>query len=671
VTSTAARESADPGVAGPGRRDRWQARWHGFSPRRRWVVGVAGGLLALAVVTGGVYVWWLGGGLISVSSTVQDRADIAQRQLKKFEKSLTAGDRVAARRHLRKAEQALSEARGATDKPQVRIAKWLPYTRNTVTDLDHLLSAATVLVGSANDAMGLYASVSGDGSTLFKDGQVDLDELASARDALLGMSAALDKAESELEQVDGDGPLGDEALAKKKSALKQIRSVQRRIAPFTPVIDALPAAVGAEGTKRYLVAIMNPAEMRASGGAPLSMALVVFKKGKLTIPLKGTTSSVTKGSPEGLLGDSPQLVWPRVKTDPFQPAVGEPQRFVNAGFNPDFRVSGEQMMRATPKFFGHKTDGVIALDVVALSHLLDAVGPVESEYGVLTPENLVDELLVKAYVEQGADVLGRQARNDALMTTILTDITAGGGIRTKVTALAKAIPNRHLQFFFRDKRLQRVAEEMDAAGAVPSPKVGNLTAVYTQNGNGSKVDVFQDREIDETVQLRKDGSALVRRTVTLKNNTPPYVGDVPDARRGYLTRWVTNLVINLMPPGARITDEPEVELEVTQKKGVDQAGRTFAQAAVVTSPGGSSTLSWEYVVPRAAYRTGASLRYVDSVVTQNTVKGFLLRTTVLAPEGWTLRRVDDSQAWFLQGAQGFLQIGVSGPLKLQLMADPA
>jgi hypothetical protein len=157
----------------------------------------------------------------------------------------------------------------------------------------------------------------------------------------------------------------------------------------------------------------------------------------------------------------------------------------------------------------------------------------------------------------------------------------------------------------------------------------------------------------------------------LKNNTPPYVGDVPDARRGYLTRWVTNLVINLMPPGARITDEPEVELEVTQKKGVDQAGRTFAQAAVVTSPGGSSTLSWEYVVPRAAYRTGASLRYVDSVVTQNTVKGFLLRTTVLAPEGWTLRRVDDSQAWFLQGAQGFLQIGVSGPLKLQLMADPA
>ena len=31
---------------------------------------------------------------------------------------------------------------------------------------------------------------------------------------------------------------------------------------------------------------------------------------------------------------------------------------------------------------------------------------------------------------------------------------------------------------------------------MPSPKVGNLTAVYTQNGNGSKLDVFQEREIE-------------------------------------------------------------------------------------------------------------------------------------------------------------------------------
>jgi hypothetical protein len=670
LTSTAERESADHEVARTGRRARWLARWRLMSHRRRWVVGVAMGLLAVVVITGGVYVWWLGGGLIGVSTTVQDRADVAQKELQKFRNTLTTGDRTAAQVHLHKAQHALSVAESATKKPQVRIAKWLPYTRNTVTDLDHLLTAANVMVGSAGGALTLYDSFAGDSSKVFQNGQFDLEAVSHSRSALLDMAASLDKAESELEKVDGDGPLGGQALEKKRSGLRQIRSIQHLIRPFVPLIDALPSAVGVDGTKRYLVAIMNPAEMRASGGAPLSVALVVLKNGKVTIPVKGTTSSVTLHSPTGLLGDSPLLVWPRVKGDPFQPPLGEPQRFVNIGFNPDFRMSGEQMMRATPKFFGMKTDGVIALDVVALSHLLEAIGPVASDYGSLTSQNLVDELLVKAYETQGSDILGRQKRNDELMTTILTDLTGGGGIKNKVMSLAKAIPARHLQMYFRDDRLEKVASTLGAAGAVPSPKTGNLTAVYTQNGNGSKVDVFQQRTINENIQLRADGSAVVRRSVTLLNQTPPYQGTGPDIKRGYLTRWATNLVINLMPPGARITSEPQVDLAGTVKTGVDQAGRTYAQAAVVTAPGGSSTVTWEYELPHATERVGGSLRLVDRVIPQNTVNGFLLQSTVTAPDGWNLR-VDDGQSWYLQKNQGFLQINVDAPTTLQLMADPA
>jgi hypothetical protein len=41
---------------------------------------------------------------------------------------------------------------------------------------------------------------------------------------------------------------------------------------------------------------------------------------------------------------------------------------------------------------------------------------------------------------------------------------------------------------------------------------------------------------------------------------------------------------------------------------------------------------------------------------------------VIAPDGWTLERVDDSQAWYVNGGQAFLQIGIDGPLDLQLRA---
>ena len=57
------------------------------------------------------------------------------------------------------AERAVERRRGAARAPQVRVAKWLPYTRGTVTDLDHLLGAASVVIDSADDALTLYTRV--------------------------------------------------------------------------------------------------------------------------------------------------------------------------------------------------------------------------------------------------------------------------------------------------------------------------------------------------------------------------------------------------------------------------------------------------------------------------------------------------------------------------------
>jgi hypothetical protein len=205
---------------------------------------------------------------------------------------------------------------------------------------------------------------------------------------------------------------------------------------------------------------------------------------------------------------------------------------------------------------------------------------------------------------------------------------------------------------------------------VPTPRVGNLTAVFTQNGNGSKLDVFQQRRIDQTVQVHEDGSATIDRTVRLDNPTPPFTGEGPDIRRGYDTRWATNLVINLMPPGSRITSEPKVDLISTVKQGKDQDGRTFAQAAVVAPPGGSVQVGWSYEVPRAAEKVGDVWRVKDMVVPQNSLNSGVLSITVVAPDGWTTRRVDDSQLWYVANNIGNLQIPVTNPILLQLDLVP-
>jgi hypothetical protein len=635
--------------------------------RRRWFLGSILGVVAVVVVTAGVYIWWLGGGLVHVSNAVQSRAEVAQKQLEAFQKSVKAGDEAGAERHLDKAKVAIAEAKDSARTPQVRVAKFLPYTRNTVADLDHLLTAADVMVDSANDGLTLYTQFSGDSSKLVTGGRFNLDALVKAREAILKLERSMDTAQSQLKQVTGDGPMGDEALDKKRTGLRQIASLRSQVAPLAPLVEALPSVVGAEGTKRYVVAVMNPAEMRGSGGAPLSVAFVVFKNGKYSVPLKGTTSSITRGSPEGLLGDNPLLVWNRVKGDPFQPPLGQPQRFVNATFNPDFRVSGEQLMRGTSKFFGMKTDGVIALDVVAIAKLLKVVGPIESASGALTAENVADELLIKAYEQQGTDIVGRQKRNDQLMSVMLSKLTEGGQVRAKGEALLSAGPGRHIQMHFRDDRLQRLVEGRGLAGAVPAPTSGNLTAAYTQNTNGSKVDVYQQRTVDEVVRLRPNGSAVVTRTVRIKNATPPFAGTGADPKFGYVTRWAANRVTSLMPPGSVVTKQPEDTKATRIRLGHDQAGRTFAQASVLTPPGETSELSWQYTVPKAMTRQAdGSWLLTDEVVPQNTLNPFVLQITVVAPPGWTATAPDTAQPWLVNQGTAFLQVAVAEPMSLRL-----
>jgi hypothetical protein len=256
------------------------------------------------------------------------------------------------------------------------------------------------------------------------------------------------------------------------------------------------------------------------------------------------------------------------------------------------------------------------------------------------------------------------------MSVMLSNLTGGGQLQAKVQALLSAAPARHIQMYFRDDRLEALARHRGLDGAVPNPRAGDLTAVYTQNGNGSKVDVYQGRAIDQVVQLHPDGSARVDRTVRLVNQTPPYTGIGPDIKRGYTTRWATNLVMNLMPRGARIIGQPDVEMANTVKHGVDQAGRTFAQAAIEAPPGGTVELSWSYTVPRAMVRNGAGWHFTDSVTVQNTVNPFVLRITVLAPDGWALRQSDTGQYWGFVDNGANLQIIVGAPITLSLDLVP-
>jgi hypothetical protein len=618
--------------------------------RRRFVRSVA---LAV-VVLGSLLLLWFAIGLFDAARAWQASAGEAQASLLRFRETLKVGDREEAERHLAAARSALDSADVAADRRQVRIASALPYFGSTVDDLDHLLVAARIMTTSATDALDVYRDVAGQDSTLFQNSAFSMPAIRRAQSSVADIAAAMDRAEAELTAVTGRGPKGKQALEKKASAMTQVSAVRAELVGLGPVLEILPAALGENGRKTYLVTVLNPAEMRASGGAPLSVAFIRFTDGRMTVPLKGQTFELTNGHQ--------RIAWPRVVGDPW---VGEgPGRFVNANANPDFRVAGGQLMQAALPHFGFRADGVIALDVVAISHLLEATGPIRSErYGRLTAKNVAQKLVVDAYQTEGQS--DRHDDNDELMTLMLAKLTEGGGMIGKARALGQAVPGRHLQMHFRDDGLQQLVEDERSAGAVAAPQTGDLAAVYTQNGN-SKVDVFQHRTVKETIRLREDGSARVRRTVVIENRTSPYVGPGTDPQTGYHTRWARIKVMNVLPPGAQLVETP-ADREYRNLKA-DQAGRPYVEEIITIPPTETFERTLVYDVPRAAVRDGRGLRLLAYVETQPLLVDPMFELTVIAPDGWSARPGQDG--WKVTEDRAAIRVPMSRARLLQLTVAP-
>ena len=121
----------------------------------------------------------------------------------------------------------------------------------------------------------------------------------------------LHAAVDDLEAVDGDTPfIGDKVLEARDQAWDKIEPISTTYDEAEPVLDALPDVLGAEGDRNYIVAIMNPAELRYSGGATLTLVPMTMSDGKIEFGDTVTNEDIAAG------GDG-KIKWPKVKGNPF------------------------------------------------------------------------------------------------------------------------------------------------------------------------------------------------------------------------------------------------------------------------------------------------------------------------------------------------------------------
>lgn len=595
--------------------------------RRRRVVGALAGVALLVVLLGVLAIPLLG---------VPGDAQAARSDLTRAMSALRSGDQAVAEESVASAREHVDEALDGAQGLGGDVWSWIPLLGTPVDDARHLVAALDEATSVAEIGVELYPSVAGKQATLFRDQQVDRDTLDEVIAGARESAEHLATADSELAEVEGSTPfVGDTITSNRDAAAEQVTPMAETLADLDPMWDQLPAALGFEGERSYLIAMLNPAELRYSGGATLSFAPMTWDQGALEL---GQSLSQA---------DDPRLrtplTWRKVQSNPFH--RGD-TLLANSTFAPSWSVSGEELLRAWQTARGTRHNGVLAVDVVALSRLLGVAGSITVPgYGELTEDNLV-ETLVGSYDDFYPDPTAQDPFNEAIIPAFQTRLFEGGNYVAKARALGEAAGGRHFAAYFRDDEVREGFAALGIEGDLAPPE-GDYLAVATQNTNGSKADYYQRRHLALDVFLDEDGSATNRLDALVQNDTPPYVPPGTDPQTGYFTRWA-GMALGIFLPGGVTVEEGNLRGEAWDPKVREFYEHSYVTRSMLLEPGSDGRAQLRYQVPAAAtVEDSGDLTYRLALDPQGLVRPESAQVTVHLPDGYAA--TDLPEGWSARG----------------------
>ncbi|WP_210502982.1 DUF4012 domain-containing protein [Nocardioides xinjiangensis] len=580
-------------------------------------------LVRPSTVVGGLLLLLVGLALLAVPFLkAPGHAQGARTDLEAARSSLAAGDVASAEASVQSARRHADEVQGAMQGIGGDIWSLVPVLGEPVADVRHLGNALDHLTSAAEVAVGTWPAVNGRRATLFGNGSVDiptLDRLVRAVDAV---STHLDTAQLELSEV-GDSSVGvgtrlADARDEATRVVNPLAAAARRARPLT---DVLPELFGAQGERTYLLALLNPSEQRFSGGAPLTVVPMDVSDGRLAMGVARDTSD-------------PDLFrvgrWDKVEGNPFHDGK---LRLSTSTYAPDWSVSGEELLRGWERRTDSEVDGLVAVDVVALADMLRITGPVEAPgYGTLDAVTFTEKLV--GDYDTFPDNEARKELNRAIVPLFAERLLQPGDGVAKIESLRASARGRHFALWMRHPDLQAAVADVGLSGEL-SDTPHDYVAVFNQNTNRSKADYWQQRDVTSDVRLAEDGSARVRLTVSVHNDSPPYVQPFPDPRAGtYVTKWNGMTIGVFLPEGAEVTRA--VAGGTPQGTRVfDYYGRPYKLLRLTLPPGATREAVLEYDVPAAAVAPGdGTVTYRLDATPQGLVRPQALSVTVHWPEGY-------------------------------------
>ncbi|GAA3655943.1 DUF4012 domain-containing protein [Microbacterium marinilacus] len=348
-----------------------------------------------------------------------------------------------------------------------------------------------------------------------QDGALPLDRIAALGEHLPAAVEAATTARESIDRVDARRLVG--VL---QGTYEDARGAVTQVASAIDALDnasrLLPSMLGQDGQRDYLLAFQNNAELRSLGGMPGSFAEVSADDGRITLGTQYSAGDFAVDEP--IPGLSEEL------SELYQ----GPDRVISATTEiPDFAVVGELLHGYWSARKGSELDGVLSIDPVALSYLLEATGPVSLPGGdTLTSANAVDLLLNEVYLRY--DPLQQNAYFAAATSAVFDAITEGRyEPATLVAALMKAGGERRLLVYSTHPDEQQTLADTTLSGPPPS---SDEFGVYLNDGTGSKMGYYLRTDVTLVDSLARAGASEL--TLTLRSEAPDDAASLPASVTG-------------------------------------------------------------------------------------------------------------------------------------------
>lgn len=495
------------------------------SPRRSpralhsWLLSVLGALLLLGLLVAGYFgVTLAWAGWQTYQSAMQLRALVAT----------TALDNPAALQS--------SLAQVADDYEQLTqvIEPILPVVERMtfVPAYGGLAGAAPKLLAAGSQALAL-AKVGGDlfAPTLAElratqpDGATTdllMQALARQADALPELAPQIDALRATLATVDATAmPAPLTPLMQAAPDLLTLADVATQLGP------QLPALLGMNGAKTYLILVQNNHELRATGGFIAVVGRLTLEQGKLTALDFADSYSVYRADGR------------------YPPAPAAMQTYMNipvlvmrdANWSPDLPTAARVAKAIYKSDVGLEIDGIVTIDLHAVRRIFTALGEIQAP-GLDTPitgEN-IEEQVVKMWErpaesntavggdtqeELGAWWTQRKEFIPRLAQAALAKVQ-GGDVNplTLGSALVGALNERSIQVWLENPEAAAILGAQGWDGALrPTADVDFLAVVDTNMGY-NKVDAAIERALDYQVSWPAGADQPAQATLTLTYTHP-------------------------------------------------------------------------------------------------------------------------------------------------------